>query len=75
MLLEKYFRENRGELYRVAQALSVTPQSVYDWKKRQVPADRVIALCKAIDMRILPHELRPDVYPLDIIAYRKDKNV
>jgi DNA-binding transcriptional regulator YdaS (Cro superfamily) len=36
-------------------------QAVQQW--RQVPSDRVLAVARAVDFRVTPHQLRPDLYP------------
>jgi DNA-binding transcriptional regulator YdaS (Cro superfamily) len=36
-------------------------QAVQQW--RQVPSDRVLAVARAVEFRITPHQLRPDLYP------------
>lgn len=34
--------------------------------KQQVPAERIIPLCRLLDWEITPHELRPDLHPTPI---------
>ncbi|WP_301593718.1 transcriptional regulator [Pseudomonas nitroreducens] len=45
----------------LAQALSVSPMAISQWKKRQVPAERVPAVVRACGNAVLAHELRPDL--------------
>jgi len=39
------------------------PTIVSKWRQRGVPAERVLAICRAVDCSVTPHELRPDIYP------------
>ncbi|TVO75119.1 MAG: helix-turn-helix domain-containing protein [Sedimenticola selenatireducens] len=48
---------------RLAESQGVTPMAISQWKKRGVPADRVIPICLAVDLRVTPHELNPKIYP------------
>lgn len=50
---------------RLAAALGVTPPSVHQWYDgtRPLPADRVLAVSRATDWAVTPHQLRPDIYP------------
>lgn len=63
-----------GSLTKLARSLKVDPQVVVNWRKRGVPADRVIAIERAtIDPksgrpRVLRNDLRPDLYPEDQAA-------
>lgn len=45
----------------IAIAMRVTVSALNQWQL--VPADRVLALAKACQWRIFPHQLRPDIYP------------
>ncbi|EHN8769378.1 MULTISPECIES: YdaS family helix-turn-helix protein [Enterobacter cloacae complex] len=47
----------------IAEALATKPQTVSLWLKSQVPSHRVIPLCKFLDWKITPHEVRGDIYP------------
>ena len=51
-----------------AQRLGVSPQVVANWRKRGVPAERVVDVVRATVNEdgipaVTPHELRPDVFP------------
>ena len=59
--LEKIIQHVGGPR-KLADALGVTPMSISHWRK-QIPAERVIALCKLSGGQVKPHELRPDIYP------------
>lgn len=52
-----------GGIAGLAKRLQTTPQRVWNWGVRGVPADRVIIICSATDWVVTPHELRPDIYP------------
>jgi len=57
-----------GGLTKLANKLDVYPQVIVNWRKRGVPAERVIAIeqatCDANGRpRVLRHDLRPDLYP------------
>lgn len=32
-------------------------------QRKMVPAERVIQVCRAIEYKVTPHEIRPDIYP------------
>ena len=53
-----FIRANRGMAVRIADALGIKSQAVYDWKK--VPPTRVLTVSEIIGMR--PEEIRPDVF-------------
>lgn len=61
-----------GSLTKLAKALDVSPQVVVNWKRRGVPAGRVLDIERAtIDQRtgrprVLRNDLRPDLYPEDV---------
>jgi DNA-binding transcriptional regulator YdaS (Cro superfamily) len=46
----------------------VTQQQVWNWLFRdsEVPAEYIIPIEKAIESAVTRHELRPDIYPLDL---------
>lgn len=41
----------------------VKQQHVSLWLRTRLSADYVIAVARAVDFRVTPHELRPDMYP------------
>jgi DNA-binding transcriptional regulator YdaS (Cro superfamily) len=49
----------------IARAVGVHPVLIHLWSKgkRELPADRVLAVARATGWRVTPHELRPDLYP------------
>ena len=49
----------------IAKAAGAHPVLIHQWSsgKRRIPADRVLAVAKATDWKVTPHELRPDIYP------------
>lgn len=49
---------------RLARKLEVKPQAIHGWcTAGRVPPDRVIDVARAVDFKVTPHELRPDLYP------------
>lgn len=38
-------------------------QTVNGWFKNKIPGELVIQVSKAVDWKVTPHELRPDLYP------------
>ena len=50
---------------KAARALGVTRQAMQFWLDSDsiIPPDRVLAVAAALDWRVTPHELRPDLYP------------
>ncbi|WP_297207395.1 YdaS family helix-turn-helix protein [uncultured Pluralibacter sp.] len=38
-------------------------QTVNGWFKNKVPGELVVRVSKAVDWKVTPHELRPDLYP------------
>tara|TARA_R110000765_G_C18753658_1_gene588205 strand:+ start:589 stop:786 length:198 start_codon:yes stop_codon:yes gene_type:complete len=54
-----------GNMSKLARACGVTPQAVRKWVVRgQIPAEQVLNVEKATEMRVTRYELRPDIYPL-----------
>jgi hypothetical protein len=51
-------RANRGMAVRIAEALGIDKQAVYQWKK--VPPLRVLTVSEIIGMP--PEKIRPDVF-------------
>lgn len=60
--------EHVGGLTALANAIKTTPQVVVNWRKRGVPAERVIDIEVATRGEVSRHELRPDLYPRDAEA-------
>ena len=60
--------KHAGGLTDLANSIGVTPQVVANWRRRGVPAARVIQIERATHdkqgrPRVLRHDLRPDLYP------------
>lgn len=53
--------EKRGVRAKIAKGLGGSKSAPYHWTR--VPADRLIAVAKILDMH--PREIRPDLYPPD----------
>lgn len=51
-----------GSAVALAKVVGVTAMAVTNWKKRGVPADRVLTIEKATGVK--RYELRPDIYPV-----------
>lgn len=47
----------------LARQLEVSRQALKKFERTQVPAERVVAVARSTGWRVLPHELRPDLYP------------
>jgi DNA-binding transcriptional regulator YdaS (Cro superfamily) len=49
----------------LARAIGVTPGTIWQILNAdlQVPAERVLPICKALAGAVMPHQLRPDLYP------------
>ncbi len=52
-----------GGVKKLAKELDVTHQAILKWKRRGVPAKRVLRLVQLMDGEISPHDLRDDIYP------------
>lgn len=39
------------------------PQTVNGWFKNKIPGELVLKVARALEWRVTPHELRPDLYP------------
>lgn len=50
-----------GSATELAKRLDVTPQNIFNWRKRGVPAERVPDVVDAAGGAVLAHELRPDL--------------
>lgn len=49
----------------LAKLCGVRQPHIWNWLNRdnRVPAENVLAVCKAVSWKVTPHELRPDIYP------------
>ncbi|WP_096221872.1 transcriptional regulator [Escherichia coli] len=47
----------------LAMLMSTKQQSVSRWFNSKFPASRVLHLCQLMQWEVVPHELRPDIYP------------
>jgi DNA-binding transcriptional regulator YdaS (Cro superfamily) len=56
-----------GGTSKLAAKLGVSQPVVSNWKKRGVPANRVLAVEAATDGKVTRHELRPDLYPQEVV--------
>tara|TARA_Y100001973_G_C4948554_1_gene209127 strand:- start:163 stop:402 length:240 start_codon:yes stop_codon:yes gene_type:complete len=56
-------RHHFGSQTRLANELNVTRSAVSAWKRKKVPANRVLAIYRLSKGEITPHEMRPDLYP------------
>ena len=54
--------ELRGGLSATARDLGIDPRTVWNWKKRGVPATYVLTLVDLVDHRVSAKEQRPDVF-------------
>ncbi len=52
-----------GGVGAAANAIGVAQPVVSHWRKRGVPAERVLAIAGATTWKVRPHDLRPDIYP------------
>jgi len=52
-----------GSGTKLASLLDVNPMTITQWKRRGVPAERVLDLVKASGCIVKPYEIRPDIYP------------
>ena len=53
----------------LARAIGVTPWAVQKWHRRGiVPAERVLTLVALSGGTIRPHQLRPDLYPVELVG-------
>ena len=53
-----------GTLTAFARQVGVSPQVVTHWRKRGIPAERVIEIERVTAGKVSRHELRPDLYPI-----------
>lgn len=48
----------------ISKGLGITPQAVNQWfSKSVIPPRFVLQLCELTDWKVIPHEVRPDLYP------------
>lgn len=54
-----------GTQAELARRIAVKPAYVWNWlyRDKAVPPDAVRAVAEAVDWKVTPHELRPDIYP------------
>jgi len=63
-----------GSLTELAARMKVDPQVLVNWRKRGIPAERVLEVERATVMehgeppKVRRHELRPDIYPAEQAA-------
>ena len=50
-----------GSPTELAKRLGATPQNIFNWRKRGVPAERVPDVVDAVGGVVSAHELRPDL--------------
>ena len=55
----QYFMRDRGNAYKLAKALNISPQAVYQWER--TPVSKVLEVSEITG--ISRHKLRPDIYP------------
>lgn len=67
MKIKKYLVTTSGGTSQIAKYCGVTTQAVRNWANSTVPAKRVLDVCKATNHAVLPHEMRPDLYPIGLI--------
>ncbi len=70
-VLSDYLKENRNTTNELAKILGVTTQSIRMWAVSYVPAERVIPLYFATNCKLNPCDVRPDIYPPDLITFKK----
>ena len=60
-------RSRLGELLSqraISKGLGITPQAVNQWfSKSVIPPRFVLQLCELTGWKVIPHEVRPDLYP------------
>lgn len=67
--LKKYLTLNKGSIKKLAKEMNVSHQSVRFWSISYVPAKRVIPLYLATNKAVHPSEMRPDLYPPDLVIF------
>lgn len=55
--------KNAGSQAELARRLDTTLMRIGNWKRRGVPADQVLSICRAVGGAVRPYDLRPDIYP------------
>ena len=48
---------------KLAGHIGVVPMTISHWRRRGVPANRVLELAEATNWEVTPHEIAPDLYP------------
>lgn len=67
MDLMVFLVEHRGAAVKIAKAEGVAPSSVWEWAEKQVPAKRVLPIWRITGGAVRPHDMRPDLYPADVV--------
>ena len=52
-----------GGVSALAKLLGTSPQVVCNWRRRGIPAERVLAVEQATEGEVTRYDLRPDLYP------------
>ncbi|MCE4070134.1 MULTISPECIES: transcriptional regulator [Pseudomonas] len=50
-----------GSPTELARLVGVSPQNIFNWKRRGIPPEKVPAVVRASGGAVLAHELRPDL--------------
>ncbi|TGC25308.1 YdaS family helix-turn-helix protein [Escherichia sp. E1130] len=65
--MNEIVRSRLGELLSqraISKGLGITPQAVNQWfSKSVIPPRFVLQLCELTGWKVIPHEIRPDLYP------------
>jgi len=56
-----------GSQSELARRIGVKQQNIWSWLNRPVPAEFVIPIERATDGQVTRHELRPDIYPEQVV--------
>ena len=47
---------------KTARYFGVTRSAVFQWSRKGVPGNRVMALCRLADHKVKPEQIRPDIF-------------
>ena len=59
----KHLIMNLSSQSSLARVLGCKQQTVSLWLNRKVPDGKVLQLSEALDWKVTPHQIRPDLYP------------
>lgn len=52
-----------GSQSELARRLGISLQRLSNWRSRGIPVDQVLRVAQAVEFKVTPHQLNPELYP------------